>query len=304
MREARTSWGGRLPPSPCGSLGVTDAGRADSAGGAAFDTRRILRPGHVVPGDLGRARPERAGELVEIRRARTPAPGAAERPRRGHARRRSSRSVSWKYTCVTAGSAARRISARARSPSECVVGSATRRRARGKQDPGRRRQPPPTARRPAGTADAPAAACSRRIRATAQASATSASVYQPPPQKRRRRETLFPHPPALAENALAGRDVAARPGVVGRRPVRVVTERARVAASTARSSQARASSPAASSGGRMSAAIAKPPGVFAGTPRSAPTPRSSSGRSTWQETTAYRSRDVALIRQEVSSPSR
>lgn len=45
----------------------------------------------------------------------------------------------------------------------------------------------------------------------------------------------------------------------------------------------------------MSAAIAKPPGRASWSAANLAQTESSSGRSTWQETTAYRSRDVAPI---------
>ncbi len=60
------------------------------------------------------------------------------------------------------------------------------------------------------------------------------------------------------------------------------------AAYLARSSQRAASSPAASSGGRISAATGKPPGRRACNAANRRQHSSSSGRSTWQEQTAYR----------------
>src|SRR5438132_543712 len=60
------------------------------------------------------------------------------------------------------------------------------------------------------------------------------------------------------------------------------------AARRARSSQRSPSSPAAASGGRISAAMRKPPGRRACSKANRDQHASSSGRSTWQETTAYR----------------
>ena len=69
----------------------------------------------------------------------------------------------------------------------------------------------------------------------------------------------------------------------------------RAAASRARSSHTCSSSPAPRSGGRMSAAIAKPPGRRACSAENRAHTSSASGRSTWQETTAYRFRLVCGI---------
>src|SRR5712692_194769 len=56
----------------------------------------------------------------------------------------------------------------------------------------------------------------------------------------------------------------------------------------ARSSQRSSSSPAAASGGRISAAMRNPPGCRAWSAANRDQHASSSGRSTWQEQTAYR----------------
>ena len=66
---------------------------------------------------------------------------------------------------------------------------------------------------------------------------------------------------------------------------------------------ARSSSPASASAGRTSAAMAKPPGRSSCSAAKRAHTASSRGRSTWQDTTAYRSRDVAPIVREVSSPA-
>src|SRR5437870_7300349 len=64
----------------------------------------------------------------------------------------------------------------------------------------------------------------------------------------------------------------------------------RAAAARARSSQKRSSSPASAEGGRISAAIRNPPGRRSCRSLNRRQTSSSSGRSTWQETTAYRPR--------------
>ena len=66
-------------------------------------------------------------------------------------------------------------------------------------------------------------------------------------------------------------------------------------------SQASSSSPAAASGGRSSAATGSPPGRRSCSAEKRAQTASSSGRSTWQETTAYRSAGVPVMRGEVSS---
>jgi len=69
----------------------------------------------------------------------------------------------------------------------------------------------------------------------------------------------------------------------------------RPAASVALVTHAASSSADAGSAGRTSAAIAKPPGRASWRAAKRGQTSSSRGRSTWQETTAYRSADVAPI---------
>src|SRR3954471_7314020 len=114
-------------------------------------------------------------------------------------------------------------------------------------------------------------------------------MYQPPPQKRRGSR------PCSRSQAMSERTRAAGSPPVGRAWSGAVQCVCRPkgpwrAASCARASHvsSRSASAVAGSGGRMSAAIAKPPGRRACSAAKRRHTASSSGRSTWQETTAYR----------------
>ena len=193
--------------------------------------------------------------------------------------------------------------ARARSPSECVVGIAPSVASRGKLDDGRcGERRPALASRQVRRAAAPGA-CSRRSRARR----TPPRPRRPCTSRRRRRASaravlaqgspLLQHArsrsPPLVGRAWSGavQCVWCPSGPACRRLARPLEPRALVL--SARSASA----------GRMSAAI----GEAAGSPSCSAAKRaqtaSSRGRSTWQDTTAYRSRDVAPIVREVSSPA-
>ena len=220
-------------------------------------------------------------------------PARGRTTRRSALRRASSRSVSWKYTWTSSGRS-RRGSARARSPSECVVGIAASVRPDGSSTHCRRGERRPALALARGTEVGAPEACNRRSRArhrprrprrrctsprrrTASASDRAlASVLPRRERARPCRRRLAAHDPAPS---------SARGGRAGPSD----------AAWRARSSQNVSSSPNAVSAGRMSAAIAKPPGRRRCSATKRAHTASSSGRSTWQDTTAYRSRDVAPI---------
>ena len=155
---ARARRARRSTRSRCGSGGV--AVRCDSsAGGATLgpDIPWMLEPRHVVPRHAGRGGERACGKGVEVGR---PCSTRKDRQRHGRRarRRRSSRSVSWKYTWTHPGRSRRR-SARARSPSECVVGMARRGRPAGR--PLRARRATPTAR-----SEARYSRCARGVQST------------------------------------------------------------------------------------------------------------------------------------------
>ena len=99
------------------------------------------------------------------------------------------------------------------------------------------------------------------------------------PRSRSQRPSRAPARPGRRRSGRAcSRTASACGGRTARAPPR----------SRARSRQSASSSPAPGSGGRISAAIAKPPGRRAWSDGERVPAPSSSGRSTWQETTAYR----------------
>ena len=156
------------------------------------------------------------------------------------------------------------------------------------------RRATPSARPRAGTEVGALEACNRHSRASAQASATSASVYQPPPQKSvgARPSSRMRVPSARTRSPVPPFDGRAWSGAV---QCVWCPSGPREAASRARSSHSASSSPNAGSAGRMSAAIGNPPGRRRCSATKRAHTASSSGRSTWQDTTAYRSRAVAPI---------
>src|SRR5579883_2089380 len=113
-------------------------------------------------------------------------------------------------------------------------------------------------------------------------------MYQPPPQK------SVGASPASRRKRPSRRTRSAAPSSVGRAwatPPKCVwwPSGPRAAASRARRTKRPALSPASASGGRISAAMRKPPGARSCRREKRRQTPSSSGRSTWQETTAYRS---------------
>ena len=146
-----------------------------------------------------------------------------------------------------------------------------------------------------GTTGGTRSPCSRRSRARRAPPRRASSMYQPPPQKNRGSSPRSRSHAASRADA-RGRVAAGRPRVRRRRPVRVVAERpARGGDPGAREPAARRLSPV---GGRphqrRDREAAGPRGLQRG--EAPPSSASSSGRSTWQETTAYRVHDVLMTR--------
>src|SRR5262245_44988958 len=196
------------------------------------------------------------------------------------------RSVSWKYTWTYAGKAPK--AARAAMPSEWVAGSSSRRSPPGSEShAGRSAESRGSlSARYAGTNAVPVQSA---YPSSASTWATPRSMYQPPPQNSRGSSPCSRSHRASRRT----RSACSSPPAVGRAcagPTKCVwcPSGPWLAASRARSSHSSESSPAPSSGGRSSAAIANPPGrrACSDTSRSQHSP--SRGRSTWQETTAYR----------------
>ena len=138
------------------------------------------------------------------------------------------------------------------------------------------------------------AACSRRSRAGARGCHGRVRVPAAAAEQRRG-EPALAQPGALAQHPRARLLAACRAGVGRARPVRVVPERA------ARGRLAGALDPARRRPRRPPRRAAgaarrrrKPPGRRSCRRAKASHTASSSGRSTWQETTAYRSPDVPI----------
>ena len=159
----------------------------------------------------------------------------------------------------------------------------------------------PTGRRARGTAAGSRAACSRRTRAPR----TRPRPRRPCTSRLRRRASARGRARGAARPPCARAPRFRRPSAArGRAPSSACGGRAGRAPRPRGRARARAasSSPAAASGGRISAATAKPPGRRSCSAAKRAQTASSSGRSTWQETTAYRSAEVPpLMRGEVSS---
>ena len=206
---------------------------------------------------------------------RSRAAGGRAGPCRGSTRARS------------AGEAAR-APPRAAMPSECVVGSSSRRRL-AEAKPSRLDQLRAGARPAPGTRAGRRSRCSRRSRARRARLATPSSMYQPPPQKSRGLE------PALAEPARpAPRTRAAGSPPVGRacsRPPQCVCRPNGPCAAAPRArgrARATRSRPVGVGRAHERGDLEARRGAAPGARRSAVQTASSSGRSTWQETTAYR----------------
>ena len=164
-------------------------------------------------------------------------------------RRRSARSVSWKYAWTIPGRVFLRSRARARSPSEWVVGIASSRAPEGSRDVRGRRQEGP---RLAGREVRRSRRTRRAVRvAELRARLGHVGIRVPAsPAEQGRREAELPHPPAFPADALA----RSRPPSAGHGRERSSACGGRAgrgaAAARARSSQAASSSPAPASAGR------------------------------------------------------
>ena len=174
---------------------------------------------------------------------------------------------------------------------------------------------PPTARRSRDTADGTRAECSPRSRAPH----TRRRRRRPCTSRRRRRASARDRRPAATHPpGERARPPCANSTPGSRRPMRrrasAVRGRARSSACGGRAApaspprgRARATRPRPPrpprSGGRMSAAIANPPGRRRCSAEKRAHTSSSSGRSTWQETTAYRSADVPRMPVDATADS-
>ena len=121
----------------------------------------------------------------------------------------------------------------------------------------------------------------------ASVSARPRSRYQPPPQKKPRREAVLAKPRGLRRAPRRRVDVARGRACDGPPQCVWCPSGASACARRARSSHSSSSSPEAACGGRSSGVTTNPPGRRSQQPLERAPDASSSGRSTWQETTAW-----------------